>query len=227
MIKGASESGILAGNASQARKSILAGEASQAGEPTRAGEAILAGKVIQAGGVIVYPTETVYGLGANALAEESISRVFRIKKRPLSMPIFVAVSSYEMLEKVAEINDEERDILKRILPGPVSVLIRKKSIVPDALTAESPLVGIRFPDHELAREIIDSCGPITSTSANVTGSPPPASAEEVSAEIADAVDLVIDGGRCRYAQPSTLLDLSARRVVRRGAGLEAVLRAIQ
>lgn len=191
-----------------------------------AGEVIEAEEAILAGGVIVYPTETVYGLGGSTLVEEAISRVFRIKNRPHSMPIFIAVSSYEMLERVAEINEEERDILERILPGPVSVLIRKKSIVPDSLTAGSLLVGIRFPDHELAREIIDSCGPITSTSANVTGSPPPASAADVSREIADAVDLVIDGGRCRYAQPSTLLDLSARRVLRKGAGLEAVLRAI-
>lgn len=199
----------------------------QAGEAIQAGEVILAEEAILAGGVIVYPTETVYGLGANALHEKAISRVFRIKKRPLSMPIFLAVSSYEMLERVAEINDEERDILERILPGPVSVLIKKKSIVPDILTAGSPIVGIRFPDHQLAREIIDASGPITSTSANVTGSPHPASAADVSREIADAVDLVIDGGRCRYAQPSTLLDLSARRVVREGAGLEVVLRAIQ
>jgi L-threonylcarbamoyladenylate synthase len=177
--------------------------------------------------VIVYPTETVYGLGANALAPEAISRVFRIKKRLPSMPIFLAVSSYEMMEMVAEIDDEERDILKRILPGPISVLVKKRSIVPDALTAGSPIVGVRFPDHGLARAIVDSCGPLTSTSANLSGSPPPSSADEVSAEISDAADLVIDGGRCRYAKPSTLLDLSARRVVRKGAGLEAVLRAIQ
>jgi L-threonylcarbamoyladenylate synthase len=196
-------------------------EAIKAGEGVRHWEAILAG------GVIVYPTETVYGLGASAQAEEAISRVFRIKKRPFSMPISLAVSSFQMLERVAEIDDDDRDILERILPGPVSVLMRKKSIVPDALTAGSPMVGIRFPDHELAREIIDFCGPITSTSANVTGSPPPASADEVAPEITDAVDLVVDGGRCRYAQPSTLLDLAARRVVRKGAGLEAVLRAIQ
>jgi L-threonylcarbamoyladenylate synthase len=203
------------------------GEMILAGRATDARATIYASEVILHGGVIVYPTETVYGLGANALAPEAISRVFLIKKRPLSMPIFAAVSSYEMLEMVAEIDDEERDILEKILPGPVSVLIRKREIVPDALTAGSPLVGIRFPEHELARAIIDSCGPITSTSANITGSPPPASAAEVSPEIADAANLVIDGGRCRYAQHSTLLDLSARRVVRKGAGFEAVLRAIQ
>jgi L-threonylcarbamoyladenylate synthase len=221
MMEDASEGVILAEEEIKARDPILVREAIQPGE------AILAGEVILAGGVIVYPTETVYGLGASALAEKAISKVFRIKKRPLSMPIFLAVSSYEMLKRVAEINDEERSILEKILPGPVSVLIRKKSVVPDLLTAGSPMVGIRFPDHELAREIIDASGPITSTSANVTSSPPPSSAAEVSAEIARAVDLVIDGGRCRYAQPSTLLDLSARKVVREGAGLEAVLRAIQ
>ena len=115
--------------------------------------------MIIGGGVIVYPTETVYGLGANALDEQAIMRVFRIKKRPLSMPIFLAVSSLEMLERVAEMDDEDRDILEQIFPGPVSVLVRKKSIVPDILTAGSPLVGIRFPDHETGSGDHRSAGP--------------------------------------------------------------------
>jgi L-threonylcarbamoyladenylate synthase len=185
-----------------------------------------AARIIIGGGVIVYPTETVYGLGANALDDQAVLRVFQIKKRPLSMPIFLAVSSLEMLEKVAEVNESDLDLLREILPGPVSVLVRKRSIVPDVLTAGSPLVGIRYPDHEIALRIIDQAGPITSTSANRTGSPPPASAAEVSPEIAKLVDMVVDGGKSRYAEPSTLLDLTSRKIIRPGAALDKVLKAI-
>jgi len=185
-----------------------------------------AAKTIISGGVIVYPTETVYGIGTNALDEQAVLRVFQIKKRPLSMPIFLAVSSLEMLDRVAELDNDDKEILKQLLPGPLSVLVRRKSIVPDILTASSSLVGIRFPDHEVALRIIDVTGPITSTSANRTGSPPPASADEVSAEIATRVDMVLNGGRCKFGQPSTLLDLANRKIIRPGAELEKVQRAI-
>ncbi|HPE50094.1 MAG TPA: L-threonylcarbamoyladenylate synthase [Methanothrix soehngenii] len=186
-----------------------------------------AARFIIGGGVVVYPTETVYGLGANALDEQAVMRVFLIKKRPLSMPISLAVSSLEMLREVAEVRDEDMDILEDLLPGPVSILLRKKSIVPDILTAGSSLVGIRFPDHESALRIIDKAGPITSTSANRTGQPAPVSAKEVSKEIEDRVELVVDGGRCKYCQPSTLLDLENRKIIRPGAGLVKALKAIK
>jgi L-threonylcarbamoyladenylate synthase len=119
------------------------------------------------------------------------------------------------------------DILEDLLPGPISILLRKKSIVPDILTAGSSQVGIRFPDHESALRIIDKAGPITSTSANRTGQPAPVSAKEVSKEIEDRVELVVDGGRCKYCQPSTLLDLENRKIIRPGAGLDKALKAIK
>lgn len=186
-----------------------------------------AARFIIGGGAIVYPTETVYGLGANALDEQAVMRIFLIKKRPLSKPISLAVSNLDMLRNVAEIRDEDIEILEALLPGPVSILVRKKSVVPDILTAGSPLVSIRFPDHESALRIIDKAGPITSTSANRTGQPAPVTAKEVSKEIEDRVDLVVDGGKCRYCQPSTLLDLEKREIIRPGAGLDRVRKAIR
>ena len=183
-------------------------------------------RLVTGGGVIVYPTETVYGLGANALDEQAILRVFQIKRRPHNKPISLAVSSTEMLQMVAELSKEDLALLEGIFPGPISVLVRKKNIVPDILTAGSPMVAIRFPDHEIALRIIERCGPITSTSANRTGSRPPSSADEVSNEIADRVDLVVDGGKCRYAEPSTLMDLEKREIIRAGAGLDKALKAI-
>ena len=178
------------------------------------------------GGVIVYPTETVYGLGANALDEQAIMRVFQIKKRPLDRPIFLAISNFDMLEKVAEVSRKDMELLRQILPGPVAVLVRKKSVVPDILTAGSSKVGIRYPDHETALRIIDLAGPVTSTSANRTGSNPPTSADTVSPEIRERVDEVVDGGKCPYGQPSTLLDLEKKEIVRPGAGLDRAMRAI-
>ncbi len=186
-----------------------------------------AARFIIGGGAVVYPTETVYGLGANALDDQAVMRVFLIKKRPLSKPISLAVSSLEMLRNVAEVRDEDMKILEELLPGPVSILVRKKSVVPDILTAGSPLVSIRFPDHESALRIIDICGPITSTSANRTGRAAPVIAKEVAREIEDRVDLVVDGGRCRYCQASTLLDLEKREIIRPGAGLDKVMKAIK
>ncbi len=185
-----------------------------------------AARFIIGGGVIVYPTETVYGLGANALDEQAVMRVFQIKKRPLSMPISLAVSSFDMLRNVAEVTEDDMLLLEQLLPGPVSILVRRKSVVPDILTAGSPLVGIRYPDHESALRIIDMAGPITSTSANRTGSPAPTSATSVSRDIEDRVDAVVDGGKCRYGEASTLLDLGKREIIRPGADLDKVMKAI-
>jgi len=188
--------------------------------------AMEAARIIIGGGVVVYPTETVYGLGANALDEQAILRVFEIKRRPMDKPMSIAVSSLAMLEMVAEVRDEDRLLVEKLLPGPVTVLLKKKNVVPDVITGGSPMVGVRFPDHELAMKIIDAAGPITSTSANKTGSPPPTCLEEVAKEIIKRVDGAVDGGKSLYGKPSTLLDLSNRKVIREGAGLEEVLKAI-
>jgi len=185
-----------------------------------------AGAIIRRGGAVVYPTETVYGIGASALDEKAILRIFEIKERPISRPVFVAVSSFEMLEGVALASESEMALVKRLLPGPVSVLLRKSSLVPDVLTAGSPYVGIRYPDHEMALELISLAGPITSTSANISGRPSPASADEVDPELARRADMVLDGGRSLLSMPSTLVDISSRKILRQGAGLEKVLRAI-
>ena len=138
----------------------------------------------------------------------------------------MAVSNFDMLKNVVQVSEDDLDLLEQLLPGPVSVLVRKKPIVPDILTAGSPLVGIRYPDHETALRIIDLAGPITSTSANRTGALPPTSAAEVSMEIQNRVDAVVDGGKCRYGQSSTLLDLQKREIIRPGAGLDKVMKAI-
>ncbi len=181
-----------------------------------------AAKVLVGGGVVVYPTETVYGIGASIYIPEAVERVFEIKRRERGMPLSVAVASFEMMEQVASISEDDLALLRKVLPGPVTVLVEKDPDLPDTVTAGSPLVGIRFPDHPMALELIGMAGPITSTSANLSGQKPPASIEELDPKIAKKVDFVLDGGRSRFAQPSTLVDLEARRVIREGAGMERV-----
>ena len=182
----------------------------------------LAAKILLEGGTAVYPTETVYGIGASVFIPGAVDRVFEIKGRSRNMPLSVAVASFEMMEAVASIDEEDRPILREILPGPVTVLLERRPDLSGAVTAGSAQVGIRYPDHPVALELIGLAGPITSTSANLSGRPPPASLEELDPEIGRAVDVVLDGGRSQYATPSTLIDLRSGRVIREGAGMERV-----
>jgi L-threonylcarbamoyladenylate synthase len=180
-----------------------------------------AAHVIQAGGIVAYPTETVYGIGALALEESSVRKVIAVKHMALK-PISLAVSNFEMLRAVA--HAQHIDLLHQLLPGPVTVLLQKKNVVPDLLTAGSNQVGIRLPLHPVAKELIDFVGaPITSTSANVTGSKPAARAADVSI----GVDCILDGGEATLG-PSTVVDLiNNGKVVRRGAEYERILDKVE
>jgi len=163
-------------------------------------------EVLERGGVVVYPTETVYGLGADALSERAVRRVFELKGRAFKKPISVAVSSFEMLESVAIVESAEvEEILNALLPGPVTVLLPRKAVLPEILTGGSPLVGVRMPKHEIALRLITAFGrPLTATSANLSGKKPPASFEDVEIE----ADFKLNGGRCPYGEPSTVVCLS-------------------
>ncbi|MFV9676581.1 MAG: L-threonylcarbamoyladenylate synthase [Methanosarcinales archaeon] len=187
--------------------------------------------ILKNGGTLIYPTETLYGLGADALSEEAVRKVYSIKIRALSQPLSLAVSSFEMLHEVAYVDSAYLGILKELLPGPVTVLLRKKAIVPDILTAGSDLVGIRFPDNEVALSIITETGPITSTSANVSGKKPPTCVEEVAEEVAEKADITINGGRCKYSMPSTVVVMSREakeiKILREGAEYDRVLHVLQ
>ena len=162
--------------------------------------------MLERGGVVVYPTETVYGLGADALSERAVRRVFELKGRAFKKPISVAVSSFEMLESVAIVESAEvEEILNALLPGPVTVLLPRRAVLPEILTGGSPLVGVRMPEHEIALRLITAFGrPLTATSANISGKKPPASFEDVEIE----ADFKLNGGRCPYGEPSTVVCLS-------------------
>ena len=172
--------------------------------------------IVKSGGVIAYPTETVYGVGALALQEPSIKKVIALKRMG-PKPISLAVSNFKMIKEVAFVDDF--DILKDLLPGPVTVILRKRKVVPDILTSGSHFVGVRYPSHKIARLLITKVGaPITSTSANITSFEAPMSAQDVTL----SVDYILDGGTSVFG-PSTVVDLVNKMILRRGAGYERIV----
>ena len=169
-------------------------------------------QVLRRDGIIVYPTDTVYGLGGDAFSDDAVLRVFEAKMRPLGKPISVAVSDTEMLCAIAVVDDFSLDFIGRFLPGPVTIILESRSCIPDLITGGTGRVGVRIPAHDLALEIIRGLdAPITATSANISGEKDPASPEEVRVPY----DLLVKGGTLS-GLPSTVVDLMERRIIRRG-----------
>jgi L-threonylcarbamoyladenylate synthase len=175
-------------------------------------------EALKGGELIVYPTETVYGLGANALNEAAVKKVYMVKQRPFDMPLSVAVRDLDMLEQVAVLDDRERKLVKKFMPGPLTLLVTKRPIVPDILTSASIEVGIRIPNHPFALKLIEKFGPLTSTSANIHSRPNPTTTTEVMEELGDAIRFYIDCGLPELRQPSTILQVNNGKVdiIRRG-----------
>jgi L-threonylcarbamoyladenylate synthase len=161
---------------------------------------------IRAGGVVAFPTETVYGLGANALDAAAVAKVFELKGRPGTSPLIVHVASTEMArELVTEWPSLAEELSAKWWPGPLTLVLPKKPIVPDIVTAGLPTVGLRMPDHSLALELIREAGvPIAAPSANRFGQLSPTTAGHVRQAFGDAVD-VLDGGPTRVGIESTVV----------------------
>ena len=175
-------------------------------------------QVLRRDGIIVYPTDTVYGLGGDAFSDDAVLRVYEAKGRPLGKPISVAVSDTEMLCAIATVDDRALDLIARFLPGPVTVVLESRSCIPSLLTGGTGRIGVRIPAHDLALRIIRSFdSPITATSANLSGEKDPVSPGEVRVPY----DLLVDGG-VLPGTPSTVVDLVEKRILRRGALAEEV-----
>lgn len=176
-------------------------------------------RVLSHDGLVVYPTETVYGLGADALSDEAIRSVYDSKHRPFSEPISVAVADVEMLATVARLNPLAAEFVERFLPGPFTVLVEARPILPAQLHCGTGLVGIRMPAHPIAVELLTTFdAPVTATSANTHGATDPATVNDVHCYR----DFTIDAGRLP-GTPSTVVDLVSRTITRPGAGVEDVL----
>nr|WP_218644883.1 L-threonylcarbamoyladenylate synthase [Natronomonas gomsonensis] len=175
---------------------------------------------IRRGDLVVYPTETVYGLGADALDTDAIERVFEAKGRPRDKPLSMALPDADVAADYTDPSKLERAFCERFLPGPVTVLLERNDRVPDALVAGKDHVGIRVPDHDVARSLARRTGPITATSANRSGEPSARRVDEIDATIRERA-VVIDGGETPGTE-STVVDVSAGEIVRRGAGADDI-----
>jgi L-threonylcarbamoyladenylate synthase len=169
-----------------------------------------AARVLRAGALAAFPTETFYGLGAHALDEAAVDRVFLAKGRPSDKPLLVLVDSIAMVARVAgEVSAHARRLMARYWPGPLTLVLPAHSTLPVALTAGSGTIGVRLSSHPVARGLVTALGaPITAPSANPHGAPSPRTADEVVAGLGARIDLVLDGGPTPGGPASTLLDLT-------------------
>lgn len=165
--------------------------------------------ILHAGGVIGFPTDTAYGLGADAFNPVAVARIFKIKGRPETKPILLVVNSISMAESVSESHVKLHAVAKRFWPGPLTVVLRAKPVLPETVTAGTSTIGVRWPIAPFATELMRRFGrPLTATSANRTGMAAAVTAEEVNAQLGDSCDALIDGGRLTARGGSTLLDLT-------------------
>jgi len=178
-----------------------------------------AAKEIASGNIIVYPTETVYGIGADIYNEVAAKNVFRAKNRPFDMALSVAVSDRRMMEKIAVLDEKADKLIKAFLPGPLTIIIEKRPEVPDLVTSMSKKVGIRMPDHPIALEIIKKTGPIVATSANLHSHPDATDIDSAVKDLGSSVSLYIDAGPSKLKRPSTIVWIMKGEVeiVRQGA----------
>ena len=181
---------------------------------TELGDIIKAGAIIRRGGLVAFPTETVYGLGANALDAEAVKSVYAAKGRPSDNPMIVHISDlkglYPLIRGGAEgIPETARKAASRIWPGPLTMIFRKSDIVPDATTGGLDTVAVRMPSNETARRLIAASDrPIAAPSANISGRPSPTTAEDVIEDMDGRIDAVIMGEQCDVGIESTVLDLT-------------------
>jgi len=176
--------------------------------------------------VVVYPTETVYGLGADALDPEAVERVFEVKSRDRDRPISMAVHDLATTQEYVRLDATERAFGERFLPGPVTLVARKRSVVPDTLTGSRDRVGIRVPDHPMARALLAETGPLTATSANVSGDPAPTRPADLDPAIESAAAAVLTGDT-GSGEPSTVVNVTRGEIIRAGARADAVREWLQ
>ena len=172
-----------------------------------------AASILRAGGLVALPTETVYGLAANALDPVAVAKIFAAKERPFFDPLIVHLAELSWLPKVAsEFPPIAQKLAKRFWPGPLTLVLPKTDAVPDLVTSGLPNVAVRIPDHELTRKVLRLADvPVAAPSANPFGRLSPTTAEHVRRQLGDRVDAILDGGPCRVGVESTILKIDGNR----------------
>ncbi|MHA1122642.1 MAG: L-threonylcarbamoyladenylate synthase [Candidatus Heimdallarchaeota archaeon] len=177
-------------------------------------------EILEKGGIIVYPTETAYGLGCDSFNIQAIKKIFEIKTRPSDQPLSVIVDSLEMIEKIAFMQENAKLLIEKFYPGPLVIALKKKSLIPDVLNKNR--IAFRISNNEFVQNIVRKLGkPIVSTSANQTGYKSPYSIDAVLETITEKdVDLIFDAGLLEKNKPSTIIDFvmqSSPQIIREGA----------
>ncbi len=170
-----------------------------------------AASIIRAGGLVAFPTETVYGLGADAMNERAIGLIFEAKGRPSDNPLIVHVDDREKLERVAvEVSEKAERLMEKFWPGPLTLVLKRGPGVPPSVSAGLPTVAVRMPASRIARALIRRAGtPVAAPSANASGRPSPTTASHVLADLGGRVDMILDGGPTDIGIESTVLDVTA------------------
>jgi L-threonylcarbamoyladenylate synthase len=164
--------------------------------------------LVKKGGLVVFPTDTVYGLGCDPYNVRAVTRLLNAKGRG-EKPIPLLVSNLAQAEKLTIVNDACRLIAEKFWPGPLTLILRRRKGAPTCLGGDPNLIGIRVPDHKVALKLIElSGGCLTGTSANITGKEPPKTAKEAWLQLGGKVDLILDGGRVKHAVSSTVLNIA-------------------
>jgi len=179
--------------------------------------------VLRRGGVVAFPTETVYGLGALAFMPEAVARIFEIKRRPRFDPLIVHVLDDAMLLRVvASMPAQARELAERFWPGPLTLVLSKRLEVPDLVTAGLSTVAVRMPSHPVARALLEQAGgPVAAPSANPFGRLSPTRPQHVAAAIGEEVDLILDGGPTEHGLESTIVSVGSRLELLRPGAIEA------
>lgn len=169
-----------------------------------------AAEQLKSGLLVGMPTETVYGLGADALNPQAVLAIFAAKGRPADNPLIVHVAEPEAVEPLCEVNAQARMLMAAFCPGPLTMLLPKKPCVPDVVTAGLPSVAIRLPSHPVAQRLMRACGlPIAAPSANTSGKPSPTTAQHVLKDLRGKLGVILDGGECQVGLESTVIDLTS------------------
>lgn len=189
----------------------------------RTADVAAAAEAVRQGGTVVYPTETVYGLGADALSPAAVEQVFELKGRPRDNPLSFAVPDVDAALKYTAPSERAERFMREFLPGPVTVVVPRREMVPDVLTAGAARVGVRVPDHDLALALLRELAPVplTATSANPSGSPSVTRLADLAPELAERADALLDGDETAGTE-STVVDPETGTVHRRGANADVV-----
>lgn len=185
---------------------------------------LAAAEMIKQGGLVAVPTETVYGLAANGLDGDAVERIYSVKGRPENKPLSLMVSGAEAMEVLCKnVPDSAKALAKKFWPGPLTMVLEAKAVVPEIVRAGGETVGLRCPDSAKTLALIDAAGvPLAAPSANPSGRPSPKTAEQVREYFDGRIDAIIDGGECELGVESTVFDMSVTpyRILRRGAASE-------